>query len=206
MPTTSEIKVHDQIRAARREAYRVAILDAARSLFEAQGFRAITMADIARAAGVAKGTLYNYFDSKEEVFAELAQRGRREFLESFEAALSGKSGWDELTAAVTFTLEFLVRNAAMVHVYFEATGGVEDTAADPHGSEGQRAYATRLATIFAGLERDGQLRSDFTPDFLVASVSGLVESTSRLLKPENLHELPSRVEALMNLFRRGIEA
>ena len=44
------------------------ILDGARAVFLAQGFDAASMGEIARAAGVSKGTLYVYFQSKEELF------------------------------------------------------------------------------------------------------------------------------------------
>ena len=43
----------------------------ARKLFLEEGFDAASMADIARRAGVSKGTLYVYFDSKERLFVEL---------------------------------------------------------------------------------------------------------------------------------------
>jgi AcrR family transcriptional regulator len=49
------------------------ILDGARRLFLAEGFDAASMGEIAREAGVSKGTLYVYFDSKEELFAELVR-------------------------------------------------------------------------------------------------------------------------------------
>ena len=44
------------------------IIDGARQVFMAQGFDAASMGEIARAAGVSKGTLYVYFKSKEELF------------------------------------------------------------------------------------------------------------------------------------------
>ena len=47
------------------------ILDGAHRLFMANGFDATSMSDIAREAGVSKGTLYVYFDSKERLFGEL---------------------------------------------------------------------------------------------------------------------------------------
>jgi AcrR family transcriptional regulator len=57
-------------KAARREE----ILDAARRVFAERGFRGTTIADIAEAAGIALGTIYLYFPSKEDVFAALNQR------------------------------------------------------------------------------------------------------------------------------------
>lgn len=57
-------------RAARREE----ILDAARRVFARNGFRGTTIADIADEAGIALGTIYLYFSSKDDVFAALRER------------------------------------------------------------------------------------------------------------------------------------
>ena len=48
------------------------ILEGARAVFLAQGFDAASMGEIARTAGVSKGTLYVYFDSKEALFEAIA--------------------------------------------------------------------------------------------------------------------------------------
>jgi AcrR family transcriptional regulator len=47
------------------------IIDGARKVFLAEGFDAASMGEIARAAGVSKGTLYVYFKDKEELFAAI---------------------------------------------------------------------------------------------------------------------------------------
>ena len=60
--------------AAEARGKTAAILDAAQELFAAFGFRRTAMDDIARAAGVAKGTLYLYFDGKEAVFRAMHAR------------------------------------------------------------------------------------------------------------------------------------
>lgn len=49
-------------------AKRRQIVDGARAVFFASGFDGASMNDIARAAGVSKGTLYAYFESKEDLF------------------------------------------------------------------------------------------------------------------------------------------
>jgi len=56
------------VRSEQKEARRDAIMHAARSLFAKSDFEAVSMAAIAREAGVAKGTLYLYFETKEEMF------------------------------------------------------------------------------------------------------------------------------------------
>jgi len=55
------------------ERRRQAILVVARELFQAQGYAATSMSEIAARLGGSKGTLYNYFRSKEELFAAFMQ-------------------------------------------------------------------------------------------------------------------------------------
>ena len=66
MNAQAQVKVAPQI--AEDSAKRRQIVQGARSIFLAQGFDAASMNDIARAAGVSKGTLYVYFDKKEQLF------------------------------------------------------------------------------------------------------------------------------------------
>jgi AcrR family transcriptional regulator len=54
-------------------AKRRQIIEGARAIFLAQGFDAASMNDIARAAGVSKGTLYVYFADKEQLFSAIVE-------------------------------------------------------------------------------------------------------------------------------------
>src|SRR6201996_3357841 len=54
---------------SRGDAKRRAILDVASEVFLAQGYAATSMSEIAARVGGSKGTLYNYFRSKEELFS-----------------------------------------------------------------------------------------------------------------------------------------
>src|SRR4249919_3728670 len=58
-------------RKARSEERRDAILAAALDEFSIRGFEAARLEDVARRAGVAKGTIYLYFRDKESLFQEL---------------------------------------------------------------------------------------------------------------------------------------
>ena len=58
-------------RTQTKEHNRRVILDAARGVFVRRGYRAATVRDIIGATSLASGTFYNYFKSKEEVFAAL---------------------------------------------------------------------------------------------------------------------------------------
>jgi AcrR family transcriptional regulator len=55
-------------------AKRRQVVEGARSVFLSRGFDAASMNDIARAAGVSKGTLYVYFTNKEQLFAAIVER------------------------------------------------------------------------------------------------------------------------------------
>src|SRR6266700_1365855 len=69
----TDVGVLERSRAGQDPRKRQQILDGARKLFHSEGFDAASMGDIARAAGVSKGTLYVYFDSKEVLFTELVR-------------------------------------------------------------------------------------------------------------------------------------
>ena len=57
---------------ARGARTRAALVKAARALFERQGYLDTSVGDISKRARVAHGTFYTYFNSKEEIFAEVA--------------------------------------------------------------------------------------------------------------------------------------
>jgi len=71
--------IQDPIRQQLIEARRAQILDAAATVFAERGFHHATTKEIARVAGVSEGTIYNYFDSKDDllsgIMARLAELG-----------------------------------------------------------------------------------------------------------------------------------
>jgi len=64
-----------------KEARREAILDAAAQVFWRKSFHEATLDEIASEAELAKGTLYNYYKDKQDIFASLMIRGHRDFQE-----------------------------------------------------------------------------------------------------------------------------
>jgi AcrR family transcriptional regulator len=64
----------EAIPKARRGGSNEAIVNAAQRLFLQRGFGAVSMDELAEAAGVARRTLYNQFASKEEIFREMLLR------------------------------------------------------------------------------------------------------------------------------------
>lgn len=73
----------DEQNEALRAAARARIMDAALTLFGQQGYESTSVKQIAQAAGVAQGLLYNYFESKEHLLAAIFQQSMADVRESF---------------------------------------------------------------------------------------------------------------------------
>jgi AcrR family transcriptional regulator len=85
----------------RKDATRAALLDAAWELFSSRGFDRVTVAEVARAAGVTEKTAFNHFASKEDLFFSrleafgeglLAAARERPTLETVRDYLLGRQG------------------------------------------------------------------------------------------------------------------
>jgi AcrR family transcriptional regulator len=99
---------------------RAALIEAAREVFEADGFVDARISDITRTAGVASGSFYTHFDSKEEVFAAVVEQVREEMLHPHVRARAGSDDprdWvDPQFAALRAerASAFIDRNAALI--------------------------------------------------------------------------------------------
>ena len=102
------------------ESRRAAILDAALRVFGQYGYRRTSMDDIAREAGIGKGTIYLSFASKEEVFQALSQSLAQRMLAGAEAARHRPATTADKLAAM---------NAAWFGTYAETISG------SPHAAE-----------------------------------------------------------------------
>lgn len=78
-----------------KQATRARILEACRDLFTSQGFAATTTRDLAKAAGVANGTVFNYFPSKEAAATALVEDAFARAHETFESTATGSTTLDE---------------------------------------------------------------------------------------------------------------
>ena len=87
------------------------ILDAALDLFGRKGFEATTVSAICEAAGVSEATLYEYFESKEQVLFSIAELYTRRELERLEG-LRGyiRNPREKLRVVIQAYLEFYERN------------------------------------------------------------------------------------------------
>lgn len=113
-----------------KEERRSAILGAAAYLFSVREYREVSIDDVARGAGLAKGTVYLYFKTKETLFLELCADAFRGWFDALEEGFS-KSGSRPAAVATTIasTLRerpLLLRLIALLHSVFEEN--VDDTA------------------------------------------------------------------------------
>ena len=84
---TTKIRQSPKRPAAQR---RQQLLKSAQRLFVRKGFRATTVEEIARRAGLTKGALYYHFDNKEHVFLEVLKSVTKKNEAAFSARLEGK--------------------------------------------------------------------------------------------------------------------
>ena len=83
------------------------ILSAALALWEQQSFANFTMSEVASRSGLAKGTLYLYFQTKEELLLALLEVELGAWFDTLDAALGATDSWDAERGAALFaaTLE-----------------------------------------------------------------------------------------------------
>lgn len=93
------------------QRHRAEIMEAAEKLFEEIGYSESTMEIIAERAEFSKGSLYNYFDTKEILFYEILNRKTEIFTVGINKAVDKALGkTDKLNALVEFYLIFLLEN------------------------------------------------------------------------------------------------
>ncbi len=86
------------------------ILEAALDLFARQGFYATSTRQVAQAAGVAEGTIFNYFPTKKDLLIAAVSRGTEQYFEELEPSATATS-LDQLRETFRSRLEIGLRNA-----------------------------------------------------------------------------------------------
>lgn len=147
-------------------ANRQAILSAAREVFGELGYETVTVRDIIRRTGLAAGTFYNYFRSKDEVYVALSDEGARQFAPILKAHRAQSANWEEfLQAAIQAYFLFL----ADVHKNWEAQRPAGETHPHVHGEtpEMHAVFNEVRDAIIEEIARGGAPEAD--PDYLAAS-------------------------------------
>jgi len=132
--------------AARREARKAAsrnrILDAAREIFFRDGFMEANLDDVAKGAGVAKGTLYRYFENKAELYVAVLATNGELFERKLREAGSDESlpAPDRIRRLARFYLEHWTQNRQ----YFQIFWALENQPVIGELPEGVLEEVTRL--------------------------------------------------------------
>ena len=155
------------------------LLEAAATLFSTKGYANTRIADICAAAGVAKGLVYWYFPTKEELFAELVRTMRLQLRRAQAAAMA--TGADPLTRIRQGTEASVVFMAE--HRSYFALLDVEraDEAMAPLLREGSDVYAGDVVRLVREAQASG-LVGDGDPRLYATGVLGAVSSFSHALR------------------------
>jgi len=154
--------------AARLAGKRERILHATRDTVAERGFRDTEIAAIAAAAGVATGTIYRYFRSKEELFAEVVGNISRQEVEVVaQIATSGGPAVPRLAEAVCVFARRALRGRKLAYALVAEP-------VEPEVDAARLAYRRALARIFGGILADGIKAGDFPPQDAEASAACLV--------------------------------
>ncbi len=99
-----------KVSAEYMRARRMEILEAATAVFSEKGFHAATLDDVAAAAGVSKGSIYNHFDSKEDVIDGLSEQWQAVDDETFDSADRKSRPVDGLSHVAKTTIRRMQRS------------------------------------------------------------------------------------------------
>ncbi len=195
-----------------------ALLDAARDEFAQRGLARARVEDVARRAGVSKGSFYLHFRSKEEAFEQIVQRflgaleeqarRRHEAEERFAAAHAGEHGralyearLDLEAAQDAELLEILWRSRTLLAAL--------DTAATTRFArlllDSRRRLRSLIAERVADQQRSGRLRPDADPavvgDLLVGTYEGFAR---RMAEMKARPDLAGWARALLVVLYEGL--
>lgn len=201
-----------EVSLSRKERERLArqdeILNAARQVFSERGFKNSTLDEIAEVAEFGKGTLYNYFKSKEELFVSIILRGIHHFQQFVEAAVNARtSPRERIEAYIDAAFEFFKMNRQIFSILvLERTSlarSLNDDLFNQFCSEeaGLLDYLARL--IGDGVKKKAFKK--FDPAKAAEALFGLIHSIfiHAVTQPDT-YDLDGNVEVIKKIFFEGI--
>ena len=163
-------------RTDRGRRTRQALVAAARVVFEDKGFAATRMGDIAEQAGVSHGTVYTYFDTKEELLAASVQQLVADMRESIRTAESANPVERVWIANHRYLTAYL-SHASLMRVVEEAG------AANPQFAEIvadlRRTHADRVAGQIRKLQATDLISTRIEPEAASRALCAMVEGFAR---------------------------
>lgn len=182
------------------EVRRRQILDAAAQLVVEHGYEAMTMDEVASNAGIAKGTVYLYYPSKQALLAALQADLAQSFLDGPLAMMTNPSySWlDRLEAVAKRRLEVRIAQSRLYHELFHVS-------AAPDGQEPLERVRALIREILARGTDAGEFDVDdltVTTDFLLHAAGGACDHVDR----SDDAEIVLTIKRVQELFRRVVRA
>jgi AcrR family transcriptional regulator len=148
-------------REQQRQERRQQILAAALAVFSERGFHAANVSDVAAAAGVSQGTIYWYFDSKEELLTAAILSFFLRFGQDSLAGLEGQETAAEKLRVLGRSMAKLARDAeglfALFLEYWASSARREET------GEWWASLLTEYKDVIVGVIEEGVERGEFRP-------------------------------------------
>jgi len=145
------------------------ILAAARKVFVRDGYAAARMGDVAAEAHVGKGTLYEYFQGKEDLFATLVLEVARTALEAIGRSGTAKDPEKAFRDAIALTIEAALReNLDLYRLFFDFWGAA---ARREDARLRLREISERFTEVMGELIREGQRCGQFRSDIDVEQLT-----------------------------------
>ena len=181
------------------------ILEAAVKVFARQGFYQSTIAQIAKEAGVADGTIYLYFKNKDDILVNFFRYKTKQVFERFRSEVDqAQSGLDKLRNLVRRHLAEFQRDRDMAILYQVGTHQIERLAEDQI-REMSKMYQDLISEIVEAGQQEGSIRKDLYVGLVKRFILGGVDEViNTWLHSENDYDLVSMADPLVELFIRGI--
>jgi AcrR family transcriptional regulator len=180
------------------------IMDAIAELTAEQGYDATKIGDIVRRAGVARKTLYDNFEGKEEVFLSTFDAAVEEVVQRIEEACAEvEGGWDErLEAGLAAFLGYVAEEPALARMCM-----IEALSATPAASRRYEAAVERFVEMTARtVPRDDRL-PETIEETLVGGVAWIVYQKIRRNEAEKAMDLlPELTEFMVAPYLGAAEA
>jgi AcrR family transcriptional regulator len=210
------IRLSTSERREREKAQRrLEILDAARQEFFERGFHRPTVDDIASRAEVSKGTIYLYFESKEEILAHLLLEGLDTLLENMQTAQAKANlpGRPALAALAHTYLRFCLDQPSYFRLIMAFDRGRFEESISPELYEGVLSKSVQALELLATTIRMGAEAGAFLADdpwqaagSVWAALNGVLVLAGHPLRRQMLrNSTEGMFEATLNLVMRGLE-
>src|ERR1700730_5030523 len=186
---------------------RAAILRAAIRVFAHNGYFNSKVADIAREAGVADGTVYLYFKSKEEILHSIFDRSMEEGIAHGRQQLEGISDpREKLRRIAMLHLERLGADRDLAVVFqIELRGSTKFM--QEFSAAGFAEYLGLLRQTFEEGQRSGVFRKDLSAKLVSKILFGaLDEMATNWIISKRSYKLEPMAEVVMDVFLKGVSS